>query len=38
MRASFKQAICLTILLSAPQVGARAETVQAWGVNSTSHT
>jgi hypothetical protein len=31
MRASFKQAICLAILLSAPQVGARAETVQAWG-------
>jgi hypothetical protein len=30
MRASFNQAIYLAILLSA-QVGARAETVQAWG-------
>jgi len=31
MRASFKQALCLAILLSAPQIGARAETLQAWG-------
>ena len=31
MRASIKQAICLAILLSPPQVGARAESVQAWG-------
>jgi hypothetical protein len=31
MPRSIKQAICLAVLLSAPQVGARAETVQAWG-------